>query len=49
MSVFKKKNIITIVDLEENVPQEPPKPMLELMVADYRGKEIDPIIGESYY
>ena len=36
--------IITPAELEENVPQEPPEPVLDLTVADYRGKEIDPII-----
>ena len=40
--------IITPAELEENVPQEPPEPVLDLTVADYRGKEIDPIISQAY-
>ena len=34
--------IITPTQLEDNVPQEPLEPILDLIVADYRGKEIDP-------
>ena len=40
--------IITHVELEENAPQEPPKLILDLIVANYRGEEIDPIIGQAY-
>ena len=40
--------IITPAELEENVPQEPLEPVLDLTVADYRGKEIDPIISQAY-
>ena len=40
--------IITPAELEENVPQEPPELVLDLTVADYRGKEIDPIISQAY-
>ena len=40
--------IITPTELEENAPQEPPEPILDLIVEDYRGKEIDPIIGQAY-
>ena len=40
--------IITPVELEENALQEPPKPVLDLIVANYRGKEIDPIISQAY-
>ena len=40
--------VITPAELEENVPQEPPKPVLDLTVIDYKGKEIDPIISQTY-
>ena len=40
--------IITPAELEENVPQEPLEPVLDLTVVDYRGKEIDPIISQAY-
>ena len=40
--------IITPAELEKNVPQEPPEPVLDLTVADYKGKEIDPIISQPY-
>ena len=33
--------------MEENAPQEPLYQVLELTVVDYRGKEIDPIIGQA--
>ena len=39
---------ITPDELEENVPQEAPKPILDLTIMDYRGNEIDPIIGQAY-
>ena len=40
--------IITPAELEENVPQEPPEPVLDLTVVDYRGKKIDPTISRAY-
>ena len=40
--------VITTTKLEENVPQEPLEPILELIVDDYKGKEIDPIIGQAF-
>ena len=40
--------IITLAELEENAPQEPPELVLDLTVADYRGKEVDPIISFTY-
>ena len=40
--------IITPTELEENVPQEPLEPVLDLTVANYNGKEIDPIISQAY-
>ena len=39
---------ITPDELEENVPQEALEPILDLTIVDYRGKEIDPIIGQAY-
>ena len=39
--------VVTSIDLERGVPQEPPMPSLDLIVADYKGKEIDPIIAQA--
>lgn len=39
--------IVTLVDMEKGVPQESPMPSLYLTVADYQGKEIDPIISQT--
>ena len=44
----KGKIIITPTKLEENVPQEPLELVLDLTMADYKGKEIDPIISQAY-
>lgn len=38
---------ITTVELEEGNPQEPPMPNLELIVADYRGKELDLVLEQT--
>ena len=34
-------------DLESEVPQEPPVPSLDLTIANYQDKEIDPIIAQA--
>ena len=39
--------IITPTDLEVGEPQEPPAPSLDLTIADYQGKEIDPIVSQA--
>ena len=40
--------IITPIEFEENVQKEPLELILDLTMADYRGKEIDPIISQAY-
>ena len=39
---------MTPTELDKNAPQEPPELVLELTMANYRGREIDPIIGQAY-
>lgn len=39
--------IVTSIDMERGVPQEPPIPSLDLIVIYYQGKEIDPIIAQA--
>ena len=39
--------IITSIDMERGVPQEPPMTSLDLTVVDYQGKVIDPIIAQA--
>ena len=39
--------VVTSTDLEIGEPQEPPIPSLDLIVADYQGKEIDPIVAQA--
>ena len=39
--------IVNSTDLEIGEPQEPPTPSLDLTVADYQGKEIDPIVAQA--
>lgn len=38
---------IIVSELEEGNPQEPPMPSLELTVADYRGRELEPMVEKS--
>ena len=40
--------ITTLAKLEENAPQEPLEPILDLTMANYRGNKINPIIGQAY-
>ena len=39
--------IVTSTNLDIGEPQEPPTPSLDLTVADYQGKEIDPIVSQA--
>ena len=39
--------MITTVELEEGMPQDPPKIVLELTIAYFRGKEIDLVIHQA--
>ena len=39
--------VVTTADIERGVSEEPPMPSFDLTVADYRGKEIDPIIAQA--
>lgn len=39
--------IVTPTDLEIGEPQEPPIPSLDLTVANYQGKEIDPLVAQA--
>ena len=39
--------IVTSTDLEIGEHQEPPIPSLDLTMADYQGKEIDPIVAQA--
>ena len=38
---------IISIELEEGNPQEPPMPSLELTVADYKGRELDPMVEQA--
>ncbi len=38
---------IAISKLEVGYPQEPPMPSLELTVADYKGRELDPMVEQA--
>ena len=40
--------VITVDELEENMPREAIEPVLDLTITDYRGKEADPIINQAY-
>ena len=39
--------MVTTEDIKEGVPEEPPMPILALIVGDYTGKEMDPIIAQA--
>ena len=41
------KVIVTPTELEAGEPQEPPAPSLDLTIADYQGKEIDPLVSQA--
>ena len=38
---------ITTLELEEGNPQEPPMSSLELTIANFRGRELDPIVKQD--
>ena len=38
---------ITRVELDEGNPPEPPLPSLDLKIAEYRGRELDPILEQA--
>ena len=40
--------MVTTIDIEGGVPEEPHMPTLALTMEDYRGKEINPIIAQAY-
>ena len=39
--------VVTSIDLEIGEPQEPSRPSLDLIISDYQGKEIDPIVSQA--
>ena len=39
--------IVTSTNLDVGEPQEPLIPSLDLTIADYQGKEIDPIVAQA--
>ena len=39
--------VVATADMERGVPQEPPVPYLDLIVVDYKFKEINPIIAQA--
>ena len=39
---------ITLVELDEENPQEPPMPSLEIIVVKYREKELDLVMEQTY-
>ena len=38
--------VVTTSDMERGVPKDLPMSSFDLTIADYKGKEIDPIIGQ---
>ena len=40
-----ERNIfINTIEIEEGVPKEPPMPSFTLTIADFQGREIDPMV-----
>ena len=39
--------IFITADIERGVPEEPPMPSFDLIISNYKGKEIDPIIAQA--
>ena len=38
---------ITQAEINEGNPQEPPMPSLDLIMEDYKGRELDPVIDQD--